>query len=47
MIIIDINHFNLVLFLLVAGAGLVGYLVGCRSPPESLRQQLDPATFYA
>ncbi|CAF0818105.1 unnamed protein product [Rotaria sp. Silwood1] len=35
------------IFLLVAGLGLVGYLVGCRAPPESLRQQLDPATFYA
>ncbi|CAF0742722.1 unnamed protein product [Rotaria sordida] len=35
------------IFLLVAGLGLVGYLVGCRSPPESLRQQLNPATFYA
>ncbi|UJR36157.1 hypothetical protein I4U23_028891 [Adineta vaga] len=34
-------------FLLVAGIGLVGYLIGCRSPPDSLRQQLDPATFYA
>jgi hypothetical protein len=38
---------NLVVFLLVAGFGLVGYLVGCRAPPDSLRQQLDPATFYA
>lgn len=38
---------NLVIFLLVAGFGLVGYLVGCRSPPDNLRQQLDPATFYA
>jgi hypothetical protein len=37
----------LVIFLLIAGFGLVGYLVGCRSPPESLRQQLDPATFFA
>ena len=39
--------FSLVVFLLIAGLGLVGYLIGCRSPPDSLRQQLDPATFYA
>ncbi|CAF3185440.1 unnamed protein product [Rotaria socialis] len=34
-------------FLLVAVLGLVGYFVGCRAPPERLRHQLDPATFYA
>jgi hypothetical protein len=48
LLIMRIQSFiNLVIFLLVAGFGLVGYLVGCRSPPDSLRQQLDPATFYA
>lgn len=36
----------LVVFLMIAGVGLVGYLVGCRSPPERLRQPLDPASFY-
>ncbi|CAF2066818.1 unnamed protein product [Rotaria magnacalcarata] len=34
-------------FLLIAVLGLVGYFVGCRAPPERLRHQLDPATFYA
>ena len=41
-----IFHFVLVIFLLIAGFGLVGYLVGCRAPPESLRQPLDPTTFF-
>lgn len=44
---LDTPIFVLVVFLLIAGLGLVGYLVGCRSPPDSLRQELDPATFYA
>jgi len=35
------------IFLIIAGLGLVGYLVGCRAPPTHLRQHLDPASFYA
>ncbi|CAF0744851.1 unnamed protein product [Didymodactylos carnosus] len=34
------------LFLIIAAIGFIGYLVGCRSPPERFRQTLDPATFY-
>lgn len=44
--LIFIKYFS-VIFLIIAGLGLVGYLVGCRSPPDHLRQRLDPATFYA
>ncbi|CAF1272540.1 unnamed protein product [Didymodactylos carnosus] len=34
------------LFLIIAAIGIIGHLIGCRSPPERFRHTLDPATFY-